>query len=86
VISARFHNTIAEMIERFAKRLCGQYHTKKIVLSGGVFQNKFLSGKTTDMLKAGGFSVYVHKNISTTDSGIPVGQIAIANARCHIET
>ena len=81
VISARFHNTIAGMIALTAKRLCRQYCTKKIVLSGGVFQNKFLSAKTADMLRGGGFSVYMHKNISTTDSGIPVGQIAIANAR-----
>jgi len=81
VISARFHNTVAGMVVRTAKSLCRQYRTKKIVLSGGVFQNKFLSGKTADMLRGGGFSVYTHKNISTTDSGIPVGQIAIANAR-----
>jgi len=85
IISARFHNTVSGMIAQTAKRLCKQYRAKKIVLSGGVFQNKFLSEKTVDMLNGGGFSVYTHKNISTTDSGIPVGQIAIANARCRIE-
>jgi len=81
IISARFHNTVSGMIAQTAKRLCRQYRAKKIVLSGGVFQNKFLSEKTVDMLSGCGFSVYTHKNISTTDSGIPVGQIAIANAR-----
>ena len=81
IVSARFHNTVAGMVAFTAKKLCSQYRTKKIVLSGGVFQNKFLSRRVTDMLKGIGSSVYLHKNISTTDSGIPVGQIAIANAR-----
>lgn len=81
VISARFHNTVANLIALTVKKIGKRYSIKKIILSGGVFQNRYLSGKTKDILVRDGFSVYTHKNISTTDSGIPVGQIVIANAR-----
>jgi Hydrogenase maturation factor len=76
-ISAKFHNTVAMMILNIAKRA----GIKNIVLSGGVFQNKFLSKKTRQLLEGGGFRVYAHSNIETNDSGIPIGQIAIVNAR-----
>jgi len=76
-IAAKFHNTIALMILKMAKR----FNFKKIVLSGGVFQNEFLSRKARQLLEEHGFEVYAHSNIATNDSGIPIGQIAIANAR-----
>ena len=76
-ISAKFHNTIALVILKIAKRFC----LKKVVLSGGVFQNKFLVQRARELLKDHGFKVYTHSNIETNDSGIPIGQIAIANER-----
>ena len=57
-----------------------KFNIGQVVLSGGVFQNKFLTGRAVELLKNAGFSVYIHSNISTNDSGIAVGQIAIANA------
>jgi len=76
-ISAKFHNTAAFVILKAAKR----FNSKDVVLSGGVFQNKFLSKKTRELLGEEGFKVYMHSKIDTNDSGIPLGQIAIANAR-----
>ena len=52
-----------------------------VVLTGGVFQNKFLSARASALLKALDFKVYTHLRVSTNDSGLPIGQIAIANAR-----
>jgi hydrogenase maturation protein HypF len=79
-ISAKFHNTIAFMILVTAKR----FNAKKAVLSGGVFQNKFLSRKARELLEGHGVKVYTHSNVETNDSGIPLGQIAIASARLDL--
>ena len=76
-ISARFHNTVALTILKTAKR----FDIKDVLLSGGVFQNKILSRKAQELLKERGFKVYTNSNTETNDSGISLGQIAIANAR-----
>lgn len=76
-ISAKFHNTVAFIILKTAKK----FNFKKIVLSGGVFQNRFLSRKARQLLEEHGFEVYTRSNIEINDSGIPIGQIAIASAR-----
>lgn len=81
IISAKFHNTVACIILEMASRLRSKFGIDKVVLSGGVFQNRFLTARALDMLKQGGFKVYMHSMIPTNDSGIPIGQIAIANAR-----
>jgi hydrogenase maturation protein HypF len=60
------------------KKRCG---IATVVLSGGVFQNRYLTAKVTSTLRADGFKVYAHSGVSTTDAGIPLGQIAIAQAR-----
>ena len=81
VISAKFHNTLADIISKvsamFRKKCC----VNKVVLSGGVFQNRYLTKETIRVLTMEGFLVYINAKISTNDSGIPIGQIAIANAR-----
>lgn len=51
-----------------------------VVLSGGVFQNRFLLHGITSMLEDNGFSVYTHHRVSANDEGIALGQLAIA---CH---
>lgn len=81
ILSGRFHNTIAQIIARTAKAIKKRHGPGKVVLSGGVFQNRYLTAKARDLLKRAGFKVYTHLDISTTDSGIPIGQIAIARAR-----
>ncbi|MDP3790983.1 MAG: hypothetical protein Q8R38_02945 [Candidatus Omnitrophota bacterium] len=76
-ISAKFHNSIANMIVAVAKKS----KIKQVVLSGGVFQNRYLMSRTVKMLNKNNFKVYTHLNVETNDSGIPIGQTAIANAR-----
>lgn len=78
--AAKFHNTIAEMIMKVSVKLSKKFKTRRVVLSGGVFQNNYLLTKTLQMLD-GHFEVYVNLKTSVNDSGIPIGQIAIANAR-----
>jgi hydrogenase maturation protein HypF len=79
--ASKFHNTVAEVIADMSAALKKAYKINKVVLSGGVFQNKFLAKRGRALLEKRGFSVYTNSTISTNDAGIPIGQIAIANAR-----
>ena len=45
LISARFHDTMDGMIIKTAFILSKKFKTKRVVLSGGVFQNKILTKK-----------------------------------------
>jgi len=81
VISARFHNTVARMISETVRTLGKQSRVNKAVLSGGVFQNRYLTGKIVKYLVKSGIKIYRHERLSTTDSGVPIGQVAIANTR-----
>lgn len=74
-ISARFHNTLAEMIVAVA-RAAG---TPKVVLSGGCFQNAYLTQQTVTRLRAEGFRVYWHQRVPPNDGGIALGQIVWAS-------
>jgi hydrogenase maturation protein HypF len=83
VAAAKFHNTVAEMIASSCKLLRRRHHVKKVVLSGGVFQNRLLLKKARELLAKSDFKIYSSVNVPTNDSGIPIGQAAIANARCR---
>jgi hydrogenase maturation protein HypF len=81
VISAKFHNTVSRVICEVALRLRKTTGKKAVVLSGGVFQNRYLTARAVKDLRSLDFIVFTHSRISANDSGIPIGQIAIANAR-----
>ena len=71
IISTKFHNTLVEIIVEIAKRM----NEKRIVLSGGCFQNKFLLEKTIQRLRADNFEVYWQQKFPTNDGGISLGQM-----------
>jgi hydrogenase maturation protein HypF len=73
-ISAKFHNTLVEMILDTAK-LSGE---KSVVLSGGCFQNRYLIERTIASLRSAGFKVYWHQRVPTNDGGICLGQATAA--------
>ena len=52
-----------------------------VVLSGGVFQNRFLLHGITSLLEENGFTVYTHHQVSANDESIAFGQLAIACCR-----
>jgi len=49
-------------------------------LSGGVFQNVTLLGKTIVLLRDAQFDVLTHRLVPPNDAGIALGQAAAANA------
>jgi hydrogenase maturation protein HypF len=74
VISARFHNSIAQVILRMVKRIRGVTGLSDIFLTGGVFQNHVLLGRVWDLLEGDGFSVYTQEKVPANDGGISLGQ------------
>ena len=72
VISAKFHNTLAKVILEVAKKS----GMKKVILSGGCFQNALLTERTISLLQENNYKVYWHQRIPPNDGGIALGQIA----------
>jgi hydrogenase maturation protein HypF len=71
LISAKFHNMLAEMIVAVARKTAQQ----KVVLSGGCFQNRYLTERSIRRLSAEGFRPYWHQRIPPSDGGISLGQV-----------
>jgi hydrogenase maturation protein HypF len=80
-ISSKFHTTLAEIILSIADKV-GE---KKVVLSGGCFQNVLLLEKTIDRLESKGFHVYWHQRVPPNDGGISLGQAVIALNNIKLE-
>ncbi len=80
-ISAKFHNTIAQVILEICKKILQNTGIKEVCLSGGVFQNLYLMKKVVPLLSKNNFLVYYQKKVPCNDGGISLGQAVIANAR-----
>lgn len=75
-LSARFHNTLADGILKVAEHV----RQKRVLLTGGCFQNKYLLENTIERLRSAGFTPYWHQRVPPNDGGIALGQI-VAVAR-----
>ncbi|MGA9778010.1 MAG: carbamoyltransferase HypF [Limisphaerales bacterium] len=73
-VSAKFHNALVEAIVAVAKH-AGR---NRVVLSGGCFQNRYLTERTVRRLQAEGFRPYWHQRVPPNDGGIALGQVIAA--------
>lgn len=74
IISARFHNGLAQAIVTVAR----QAGESRLVLSGGCFQNRYLLETTVLLAKESGLTVYWPQRVPPNDGGISLGQIVAA--------
>jgi len=74
VISAKFHNALVEIIVTVARHV-GQ---TRVVLTGGCFQNRYLTERSVQRLLEEGFRPYWHQRVPTNDGGLALGQIVDA--------
>ena len=79
IIAGKFHNTMARIVLEGAKIISGETGLKRVVLSGGVFQNILLLEKSLNLLESEGFKTFIHNKVPTNDGGISLGQAVIAN-------
>ncbi len=80
-ISLKFHNTIACMVADAALQCSKKYKTKKIILSGGAFQNTFLLKKIVNRLKSSELQPLFNKSVPVNDGGICIGQAYLHELR-----
>ncbi len=74
IISNKFHNALADSILEVGHRI-GE---RRIVLTGGCFQNRYLTERTVHVLSQSGFQPYWHQRVPPNDGGISLGQIYAA--------
>jgi hydrogenase maturation protein HypF len=79
VISAKFHNTIMEILLGFALVYRSEKNLNTVALSGGVFCNRYLTNRLIKQLKQNDFSVLFNREVPPNDGGISLGQAAIAS-------
>jgi hydrogenase maturation protein HypF len=81
VISARFHNALADATARACMREAEGRGLDRVVLSGGVFQNRLLLEGCARRLRDVGLEVLFPAVLPPNDGGIAYGQVAVAMAR-----
>jgi hydrogenase maturation protein HypF len=81
IISAKFHNALAEAVVNVARRV-GE---SRVALSGGCFQNRYLTERVVTRLRAEKFSPYWHQRVPANDGGIALGQIFAARTGLNLK-
>lgn len=80
-ISRRFHLTLQEVLTQACLALRDDLGLEKVVLSGGVFQNRTLLAGLEGHLHFQGFKVYSQSLVPSNDGGIALGQAVAAHYR-----
>jgi hydrogenase maturation protein HypF len=80
IISAKFHNTMVEVLLEMARKARDKKDLKRVVLSGGVFCNRYLTNRLIEALRRDGFNVLYNRTVPSNDGGLSLGQAAIATA------
>jgi len=80
-IACRFHNTIIHMVVETCNLLSKKTGILKVALSGGCFQNRYLTEGVNKTLEKSGLTCLTHTKVPPNDGGISLGQAIIANER-----
>ncbi len=81
IIAARFHNGVADASVAMAVRLAATHGIYRIILSGGVFQNRLLLERVSAKLRTEDFDVLIASKAPANDGGLALGQAVVAAAR-----
>src|SRR6185369_16967779 len=82
LIAAKFQNTLAAIVVDVARRA----NQQKVLLTGGCFQNRYLTERTVNYLNEAGLSVYWHQRVPPNDGGISLGQVMAVRHAMEVET
>ena len=78
VVASRFHTTMAGVTVEACSRAARSHGTDRVVLSGGVFQNRRLLEDVVAGLRSAGLHALVPERLPVNDGGISYGQAAVA--------
>jgi hydrogenase maturation protein HypF len=82
-IARGFHNTIAAAAASVCSSIRKKNGLDRVVLSGGVFQNKLLTEGILSLLTEQGFQVFLQRLAPPNDGGLALGQAIIAGRSVH---
>lgn len=77
VIAARCHNMLADVILAVTRH----FNQSRVALSGGCFQNRYLTERVINQLLAAGHLPYWQQRVPPNDGGIALGQVWSATSR-----
>lgn len=81
VVSARFHEAVAQATAAACVAAAHRHGLDQVVLTGGVFQNRLLLERTAALIDAAGPAVLLPERLPPNDGGIAYGQAVVAVAR-----
>jgi len=79
-VAARFHQTLANMTHDACCAIRQETGLKRVVLSGGVWQNRTLAMRSERRLRASGFELFTPRLVPANDGGLALGQAVAAAA------
>ena len=81
--ASQFHETVVA----FCREVCGRVAAARgigtVALSGGVFQNRYLLKRLSEVLASDGLTVLVNREVPTNDGGVSLGQAIVASERAR---
>lgn len=81
IIASRFHRSLAETVLSVAREARKEFSLSHVILSGGVFLNRWLTQMTSQLLREAGFKVWRPLRYSPNDESISLGQVYFALSR-----
>jgi hydrogenase maturation protein HypF len=76
-----FHSSMAYLVLEQAQTVRDEHGVNQVGLSGGVFQNRFLTEQVIDLLSGDGFNVQLPEMLPVNDAALSFGQAAELAAR-----
>ncbi|MEY8459714.1 carbamoyltransferase HypF [Eggerthellaceae bacterium 24-137] len=81
VIARRFHDAMVSAVVMAAELVRALYGISTVVLSGGVFMNRYLLEHTLPALAEAGFTAAINRDLPPNDGCISLGQAVVCSAR-----
>ena len=78
LIARGFHDGLVDVVASACQRLSNGTGLERVVLSGGVFNNRLILEGLSSRLRGLGLRVYSHREVPPGDGGISLGQAIIA--------
>jgi hydrogenase maturation protein HypF len=80
-MSCRFHNSVVQVLFEVAELSRDETGLNRVCLSGGTFNNSYLSNRLESRLSSAGFEVFTQSQVPAGDGGLSLGQAEIGAFR-----